>query len=67
MPFIHSLFQWITDADEALLLAINGFHTAFLDTIMWVLSDKLIWVPLYFGFCHITLPYDNLLFIACLA
>lgn len=47
MPFIHSLFQWITDADEALLLAINGFHTAFLDTIMWALSDKLIWVPLY--------------------
>lgn len=33
--------------DHSLLLTINGTHTAFLDSFMWVISGKLVWIPIY--------------------
>lgn len=33
--------------DQAILLFINGHHAPWLDTIMWYVSQPLIWVPLY--------------------
>lgn len=40
VEFLHSL-------DNNLLLFINGHHTAFLDELMWILTDKYLWIPLY--------------------
>jgi len=40
MEFLQSL-------DKELFLFLNGMHTAFLDPIMYWLSDRLIWVPMY--------------------
>lgn len=47
MTFIHDLLRWLADADEAILLAINGYHTQFLDFVMWTLSGRLVWIPFY--------------------
>lgn len=47
MTFIHDVSGWLADADEAILLAINGYHTPFLDFVMWTLSGRLVWIPLY--------------------
>ncbi len=37
----------LENLDNNLLLAINGAHTPFLDTVMWWLSDKWIWIVFY--------------------
>lgn len=33
--------------DRWLVLTINGWNTPFLDEVMWVISGKLTWIPLY--------------------
>lgn len=33
--------------DEKLLLLLNRWHTPFFDQLMWMVSDKWVWVPLY--------------------
>lgn len=40
---IESLEQW----DRDLFLFLNGFHSESLDFIMWHISGKLQWIPLY--------------------
>ena len=44
---MHDVLGWLADADEAILLAVNGYHTPFLDSVMWTLSGRLVWIPLY--------------------
>jgi len=41
------LIETIIGWDKELFLLINGAHTPFWDNVMWWLSDKLIWIPLY--------------------
>ncbi len=40
---LHSLIH----LDTELLLFINGHHTPFFDSLMWFISGKLSWAPLY--------------------
>ncbi len=40
---IDQLLQW----DENLFRLINGWHSPFWDTVMWAISAKLTWLPLY--------------------
>ncbi|HLN75262.1 MAG: phosphatase PAP2 family protein [Methylococcaceae bacterium] len=40
MEFLQSL-------DRGLFLLINGWHSSFFDPIMFWLSDRLIWIPMY--------------------
>lgn len=35
------------ELDHQLLLLINGMHTSFLDSLMWLISEKLVWIPFY--------------------
>ncbi len=39
--------------DEQLLLFINGHHTAFLDSFMWLLTQKTVWIPLYCSLLYV--------------
>lgn len=39
--------EYLSQLDRDLFLIINGLHTPFLDFIMFWLSDKFIWIPLY--------------------
>lgn len=41
------MIEWIERIDHELLLFINGMHNPYLDEIMWAISGKLIWFPLY--------------------
>ena len=41
------MIDWIETIDQNFVLFINGFHTPFLDEFMWIVSGKLVWIPLY--------------------
>lgn len=40
MEKLESIDRWIVSA-------VNGWNTPFLDEVMWLISAKLIWIPLY--------------------
>lgn len=44
---MHSWIQNIITADKQLLLFLNGLHTPFLDNLMWIVSSKWFWIPVY--------------------
>lgn len=41
------MIQQILEWDQQLFLAINGCHSPFWDHVMWWISKKFIWIPLY--------------------
>lgn len=41
------MIDYLESIDRYIVLAINGWHFPLLDEIMWVISSKLIWIPLY--------------------
>ncbi len=43
---LDTLIQW----DKELFLLINGHHNAFWDVVMYWMSNRLIWIPLYLVF-----------------
>ena len=38
--------------DEQLFFTINGTHNIFLDQLMWLLTGKVVWVPLYIALLY---------------
>ena len=44
VSFIQSV---LSAADINMLLAINGHHNVVFDSIMYTVSDKTIWLPMY--------------------
>ena len=47
MDFFSETVSQFSAIDEKLLLLLNGLHTPFFDKLMWTISDKYIWIPLY--------------------
>lgn len=41
------MLQLLKEADVALFLFLNQFHTPMLDVVFYWISDKFIWIPLY--------------------
>lgn len=41
------MFEELIHLDQQWLLAINGSHAAWADSVMWIISGKLTWLPLY--------------------
>lgn len=41
------MMEWIESIDRSIVLWVNGWHTPWLDYVMWIISAKLTWVPLY--------------------
>jgi undecaprenyl-diphosphatase len=41
------MIEWLKAIDSSIVLAINGTHNHFLDTLFWLFSGKLTWIPLY--------------------
>ena len=33
--------------DRTVFLALNGMHTPYLDSFMYIFTSKLVWIPLY--------------------
>ncbi len=42
------LMNWLKLIDQQIVLFVNGLHTPLLDEIMWLISGKLTFLPLYF-------------------
>ncbi|MBK7029948.1 MAG: phosphatase PAP2 family protein [Bacteroidales bacterium] len=40
----------LKELDTRFLLFLNSFHNSFFDQLMWLVSDKFTWVPLYIWF-----------------
>ncbi|MEG1573789.1 MAG: phosphatase PAP2 family protein [Bacteroidales bacterium] len=42
--------QELIEADRSLLLFFNSFHTTYLDQVFWIITGKIIWIPLILSF-----------------
>lgn len=47
------MLDTLIEIDKDLLLFFNGFHTQYLDQVMWVVTGKIIWIPLILSFVYI--------------
>ena len=41
------MLEQLLHIDTEVLLAINGWHAPWADTLMWIISEKTTWIPLY--------------------
>ena len=41
------MMEWLESIDRSIVLAINSWNSPFLDELMWLISGKLTWIPLY--------------------
>ena len=41
------MLEQVLHIDTEILLAINGWHAPWADTLMWIISAKTTWIPLY--------------------
>jgi undecaprenyl-diphosphatase len=41
------MIEWLKAIDSSIVLAVNGTHNHFLDSLFWLFSGKLTWIPLY--------------------
>ena len=41
------MLEQVLHIDTEILLAINGWHAPWADTLMWIISAKVTWIPLY--------------------
>jgi undecaprenyl-diphosphatase len=41
------MFSYFESLDQSLFLWLNGFHSSWGDEVMWIISSKWIWIPLY--------------------
>ena len=58
------MIEYLESLDRWLVLTINGWNTPFLDEVMWVISGKLTWIPLYLILIvigYIKLPFKQFL------
>lgn len=47
METLAGIVNWIKTIDAEILLLINSWNHPFMDELMWLLTGKLIWFPLY--------------------
>lgn len=64
------MIEWLEGIDRELLLAINGAHHPVLDEIMWIISAKFTWIPLYLFLIYLAYQQFGrkgmLLFLGCI-
>lgn len=44
---LKGFLPWLLSVDDRLLLFVNSMHSPFFDTVMWLISDRYIWIPFY--------------------
>lgn len=49
------LVTQLTELDTDLLLAVNGLHSGYFDTFMWLISRKFEWIPMYLALVYVLL------------
>lgn len=46
------MIDWLESIDRQIVLTINGWNNSLLDEIMWVISGKITWIPLYIALIY---------------
>lgn len=41
------MIDWLESIDRQIVLTINGWNSPLVDQIMWIISGKITWIPLY--------------------
>lgn len=41
------MLEFLIDIDQSLMVALNGMHSAYMDTFMMLFSGRWVWVPMY--------------------
>lgn len=41
------MIEWLETIDQSIVISINSLHSTWLDEIMWLISVKSTWIPLY--------------------
>lgn len=41
------MYESLVNFDRNFFLALNSFHTPFMDSVMWWVADRFIWIPFY--------------------
>lgn len=41
------MIDWLEAIDRSIVLAVNSLHSPWLDERMWIISEKITWIPLY--------------------
>lgn len=49
------MIDFLQQIDTNLFLWFNGFHNSFFDLLMWLVSDKFVWLPMYAVFLYVML------------
>ena len=51
------MLDYLESIDRSIVLAINSLHTPLLDEIMWLISGKIIWIPMYLFLIYLSYQY----------
>lgn len=54
------MIEWLEEIDRELVLWINGWHSPFLDTFFWYISDRFVWIPFYVLLVYLAFRRSNL-------
>ena len=41
------MIEFLEEIDRSIVLAINGWNNPFMDELMWWISARITWIPLY--------------------
>ena len=47
------MLNYLIELDKSLFLFFNSHHTIYLDQIMWVITGKIVWIPIILSFVYI--------------
>jgi len=53
------MLEWLDKADKELFLFLNGMHNPFFDEVMWMVSNKFLWIPIYILLVYFMFKYYN--------
>ncbi len=54
----NSMLESLQALDRTVFLALNGMHTPYLDSFMYIFTSKLVWIPLYASILYVL--YKNM-------
>lgn len=47
------MLEFLNEIDTQIFLFLNSFNNAFFDKLMWIISSKTIWIPMYLGLLYL--------------
>ena len=45
--------------DRTVFLALNGMHTPYWDSFMYIFTSKLVWIPLYVSILYVLYKHEH--------